>query len=161
MENWKTIYYKAHEEDFKVKYPQTFKDGHYSLPKLPDVRKTNGLTMVVVNFLTWSGFYANRINVGGRMIGKINRTESGNRFDDRKWITSSTKKGTSDLMCSIDGRMVCIEIKNEATKDRLSDHQKKEKARVERSGAVYVVIGTVEQFFEWYQSFKTKQLSLL
>ena len=147
---WKELYQKAHEEDFKVRYPQVYADGHYNEPKYPKYKETNGLTTVIANYITWCGGYANRINVTGRMIGGIKRTAAGNLFDDRKWIKSSTKRGTSDLMCSIEGKMVCIEVKNEATKDKIRPDQEKEKTRVEKSGAVYVVIRNVEEFFEWY-----------
>jgi hypothetical protein len=154
--NWKQLYQEAHEEDFKVRYPTVYKDGHYSQPKYPDIKKTNGITTIVVNYLTWCGHYANRINVSGRMIGGIKKTEAGNLFDDRKWITSSTKKGTADLMCSIDGRMVCIEVKNAATKDKIRPDQEKEQVRVEKSGAVYVVVRSVDEFFEWYFNYTKK-----
>jgi hypothetical protein len=155
--NWKQLYQQAHERDFKIKYPAAYSDGHYYGPKYPDIKTTNGITTVVQNYIIWQGGYANRINVGGRMIGGIKRTEAGNLFDDRKWITSSTKKGTSDLMCSIEGHMVCIEIKNAATKDTIRPAQIKERTRVEKSGAVYVVVRIIEEFFEWYFIY-TKQL---
>lgn len=151
--NWKSRYQQAHVENFIQKYPNAWKDNHYTPPNYPDVRTTNGITLVIVKFLTWSGHYANRINVAGRQIGGITRTAAGNRFDDRKWIKSSTRKGTSDLMCSINGRMVCIEVKNEATKDRLSDNQKQERSRVESSGALYLVVTNIEDFFSWYEQY--------
>jgi hypothetical protein len=151
--NWKEIYQQAHEQNFKREYPTAYKDGHYCEPKYPDVKTTNGITQVIKNFMLWSGHYANRINVMGRQIGGFTRTEAGNVFDDRKWIKSSTRPGTSDLMCSIAGRMITIEVKNAKTKDRVRPNQEKEKQRVERSGGLYVVIESVEQFFEWYQDY--------
>ncbi|HYH15103.1 MAG TPA: hypothetical protein VD794_07785 [Flavisolibacter sp.] len=157
---WKHLYCLAHEADFKKKYPTAYKDGHYTPPKYPDPKSTNGVTRIIQNYLTWSGHYANRINVSGRQIGGLVRTEYGNVFDTRKWIKSSTKRGTADLFCSIDGQMVCIEIKNEATKDRTSTHQEKEKARVESAGGIYIVIKSVDEFFNWYNCHaNTKQLS--
>lgn len=154
--NWKSRYQQAHVRDFKLKYPTAYKDGHYIQCKYPDVTTTNGLTAAVQNFLTWSGHYCNRLNVMGRQIGGITRTAAGNLFDDRKWIKSSTKKGTSDLMASIDGRMICIEIKNEATKDKIRQDQLKEKSRVEQSGALYLVVTNIEQFIEWYEEYTEK-----
>lgn len=156
--NWKSQYQQAHVDDFIRKYPIAYSDGHYLPPKYPDVRTTNGLTSVIQNFLTWSGHYCNRLNVMGRQIGTITRTEAGNLFDDRKWIKSSTKKGTSDLMASIEGRMICIEIKNENTKDRIRPAQVKERDRVESSGAIYLVMTNVDQFFQWYEHY-TEQVN--
>ncbi len=148
--SWKLAYQEAHERDFRMRYPTTYQDGHYSPPKYPDSNTTNGLTNIVQRFMIWSGHYANRINVAGRMIGGFTRTEAGNVFDDRKWIKSSTRKGSSDLMCAIDGRMICIEIKNKNTRDIMSADQQREKMRVERSGGVYLIVTTVEDFFAWY-----------
>ena len=113
---WRQLYQNAHEENFKREYPAAYRDGHYAAPKFPDPSTTNGLTQIVQKFLQWNGHYANRINVAGRMIGGYTRTAAGNIFDDRKWIKSSTRRGSSDLMCSISGHMICIEIKNAATK---------------------------------------------
>jgi hypothetical protein len=155
--NWKTHYQQAHAANFIENYPSAWKDGHYTPPKYPDPTKTNGLTQIVQNFLTWSGHYANRINVSGRQIGGFTRTAAGNIFDDRKWIKSSTKKGSSDLFCTIAGKTVCIEIKNEATKDKIRPDQEKEKQRVEKSGGTYVIVTNADQFFEWYESF-TEQI---
>lgn len=155
--SWKNHYQQAHQKNFQEQYPSAWKDGHYCPPKYPDIKTTNGITKVIVDFLTWSGHYCNRINVSGRMIGGITKTESGATFDDRKWITSSTKRGTSDLMSSIAGKMVCIEVKNAATKDKIRENQIKERARVEKSGAVYIVVRNIDEFFTWYYSY-TKQL---
>ena len=152
-QSWKDKYQKAHEVDFMVRYPTAYADGHYTKPKVPDPKSTNGITRIIQNFLMWSGHYANRINVAGRQVGRMMRTEAGNVFDDRKWIKSSTRKGTSDLVCSIKGQMVCIEVKNAATKDRLSVHQEKERSAVRKSGTEYVIISSIEQFFEWYYTY--------
>lgn len=87
------------------------------------------------------------------MIGGITKTESGALFDDRKMIKSSTKKGTADLMCSISGKMISIEIKNKATRDTMRTDQNKEQKRVEKSGAIYQVVTDAEQFLQWYDNF--------
>jgi hypothetical protein len=113
--NWKTHYQQAHAANFIENYPSAWKDGHYTPPKYPDPTKTNGLTQIVQNFLTWSGHYANRINVSGRQIGGFTRTAAGNIFDDRKWIKSSTKKGRR---CALRLRMKRRKIKSDQTRKR-------------------------------------------
>ncbi len=91
------------------------------------------------------------------MVGKITRTESGAVFDDRRMVQSSTRKGASDIIASIGGRFISIEVKNEATKDVMRDNQKKERKRVEQAGAVYVVITNIDQFFRWYDDYTAQQ----
>lgn len=114
---------------------------------VPDTKTTNGLTNFIQKFITYSGGYANRINVAGRMIGKIVKTESGAVFDDRRMIKSSTKKGTADLMCGWQGLLISLEIKNKYTRDRASDSQDKEQNRIQRAGGIYARITCVEDFF--------------
>lgn len=153
--DYKTRYKSAYLAYTKATAPTFYEmsGGEKMRVTVPDVKKTNGLTTYVANFLKYHGHYANRINVSGRMVGKITKTESGATFDDRRMIKSSTKKGTADLMCSIRGRMVCLEIKNRHTRDRASDKQDEERDRVRATGAVYERITDVEQFLLWYDNY--------
>jgi len=52
--------------------------------------------------------------------------------------------------------MVCLEIKNKATRDIISKYQEQEKNRVEESGATYQIITGVEEFFAWYDNYMNK-----
>lgn len=139
-------YESLHKSWFAKEYPEAFKDGHYTPPIFPDIGTTNGLTKYVSDFIKFSGGYANRLNVAGRQIGGITTTASGAKFDDRKFITSSTRKGTEDLDCVWQGRKIAIEIKNAVTKDKLRPDQVKQKARIEKAGGMYWVVTSVEDF---------------
>ena len=148
---WKQQYATAHKAWQERTYPTTFADfGHLSTI-YPDTRKANGLTRMIVNFLTWSGHYANRISSAGRIAPGLERQASGITLTVKKFIPSTTKKGTADIHAIINGRHVSIEIK--IGHDRMSEHQIKEQERIERAGGVYIIIKTPEQFFEWYQKF--------
>lgn len=143
-------YESLHEQWFKNEYPSAYKDGHYIQPIFPDVGTTNGLTKYVSDFIKFSGGYANRLNVAGRQIGGITQTMSGAKFDDRKFITSSTRKGTEDLDCVWQGRKIAIEIKNAVTKDKLRPDQVKQRQRIERAGGIYWVVTSPEDFLvQW------------
>lgn len=128
-------YEQAHKEWFSKQFPHCMKDGHYIESIWPDVGLTNGLTTFVQNFIEWSGGDANPLNVMGRKV------------KDR-WIPSSTKKGTEDLDVTWRGKKIAIEIKNAATKDKISPAQLKRKAKLESCGAIYLVVTGVENFFE-------------
>lgn len=151
--SWRKKFQTAHEQWFAKEYPSAHRDGHYNEPNYPDPRTTNGITSIVINVLKWYGHYSNRQNVMGRQIGGITKTASGAKIDDRKWIKSSTRKGSSDVMAAIAGKMICIEIKNAITKDTIKKDQDKERKRVEQSGALYVVITSVTGFFAWYEGY--------
>lgn len=151
--SWKIPYQQAHEKWFSKEYPHGYKDGNYIEPNYPDPRTTNGITAIVINHLKHCGHYSNRQNVQGRQIGGITKTASGATFDDRKWIKSSTRKGASDIVAAINGKMIAIEVKNANTKDTMRDNQVKEQKRVQDAGALYVVITSVTEFFSWYQKY--------
>lgn len=151
--DWKRRFQLAHERNFKVEYPAAWADGHYSLPVYPKVQTTNGLTKAIVLYLGWIGGYGNRINTMGRLIDKSQRQQSGTNLKIKKWLPSTTKKGTADIHCVLKGKHISIEIKSKSTHDTISDDQIKERTRIERAGGVYIVIGTIEEFFEWIDSY--------
>ncbi len=76
------------------------------------------------------------------------RQASGNILTINKFIPSTTKRGTADIHCVINGKHVSIEIK--IGKDRMSEHQVKEQQRITSAGGIYIVIHTIEEFFQWY-----------
>lgn len=149
---WKQRYQQAHQEWFQQEYPNAWKDGFYTEPKYPDVRKTNGITTAIINYLTWSGAYGNRINTMGRLVEGNIKTESGASMRVKKWLPSATKKGTADIHGILDGKHLSIEIKNAATKDRVRPNQDKERDRVTKAGGMYLVVTSIDDFFTQYES---------
>lgn len=143
--DWKIRYNDAHKDWFRQQYASAHADGHYKEPKYPNVRKTNGITSVVNEYLTWKGFYCNRINTMGKQVK--------DKFGNSKWLPSMTKKGTADLDILINGRSIKAEIKNKYTGDKQSDDQVKEQKRVTDAGGIYIVITCVEDFFIWFDNF--------
>lgn len=148
--DYKQIYLDAHKAWFEKEYPSAFRDGHYIPHKLPVVDTANGLATYVLDHLLWTGNYGNRINVMGRQIGGITRTQSGAVFDDRKYIKSSTKKGTSDLQIVIRGISAAVEIK--IGSDTQSPDQIKQEARIKKAGGQYMVWKSVDHYLDYYYS---------
>jgi hypothetical protein len=143
----KDRYQAAHKEWFKKTYPHCFKDGHYyGCHDLPDLATTNGITTFVQNYITWSGGYANRLNVSGRQIGET-------------WIPSSTKKGTEDIDAMWQGRKIAIEVKNAVTKDTVKPDQVKQRKRIEAAGGVYIIVTGAENFLTQWDGI-TRQSSI-
>lgn len=131
----KDRYCQAHREWFRKTTPMAYNDGHYFPPIIPKVNTANGLQRYIVKFLDWSGHYGNRINTTGRQV-------------NGKWIPGTTKRGSSDLIASINGKMICFEVK--IGSDKPSEAQLKQQEKVERSGGQYHFIHTAEEFLLVY-----------
>lgn len=144
----KQRYQSAHEQWFREQYPNAYKDGFYLEPKIPKVDTANGLTTFICNYLSWMNHRATRINVSGRLVDGVEKQPSGAKVGVKKWIPSSTRKGTADISATIKGRSVMIEIK--VGRDKPRPDQLSEQIRERNAGGIYEFIGTPEQFFELY-----------
>ena len=147
---YKQRYQSAHEQWFRDQYPNAYKDGFYLEPKMPKVDTANGLTTFICNYLSWMGHRATRINVMGRLIDGVEKQPSGAKIGVKKWLPSSTRKGTADISATIKGRSVMIEIK--VGRDKPRPDQLAEQERERRAQGIYEFIGTPGQFFEIYDS---------
>lgn len=155
--SWKERFEQAYKEDFKTRYPHGWKDGHYVEPKFPDVRTSNGLTRAITMYLTWIGAYGNRINTMGRLTEGSEKTASGMVLKTKKWIPSTTKRGTPDIDAIIKGKSIKLEIK--IGRDTQSKQQETQQQAIERAGGQYYIVKTIEQFFDIYDGLvkNTKQ----
>ena len=144
----KQRYQVAHEQWFRDQYPNAYKDGFYLEPKIPKVDTANGLTTFICNYLAWMGHRATRINVMGRLIDGVEKQPSGAKIGVKKWLPSSTRKGSADISATIKGRSVMIEIK--VGRDKPRPDQLSEQIRERKAGGIYEFIGTPDEFFELY-----------
>lgn len=142
--DYRQRYFEAHEMNFKREYPAAFKDGFYSKPNLPKVATSNGLTTFIINYLSWLGYRATRINVTGRLVEQPEKQDSGIYLATKKYIHSATRKGTADISSTIRGRSVQWEVK--VGKDRPSDKQIKEQQRERRAGGEYFFVHSPDEF---------------
>ena len=119
---------------------------------------SNGLTKCVVDYITFNGFQAERINSTGFL--KDNRKTSTDVLGNKRtigsvqWIKSNTQTGTADISATIKGRSIKIEIKCEATGDnKQSKWQIEYQRQIEAAGGLYLIIRNFNQFYEWFNEF--------
>lgn len=145
---YKQRYNDAHKEWFAVKYFAAYRDGFYAPPVMPKIKTANGLTKFICNFLMWNKWRATRVNVQGRLVDGLQRQPSGTVLTTKKWIPSTTRRGTADISATIAGRSVMIEIK--VGNDKPSEYQLAEQRLERAAGGIYEFVSTPEQFFELY-----------
>jgi hypothetical protein len=139
--NWKQRYNEAHLKHTTERTPSVVKDGLYCEPKYPDVKKANGLTLFICNYINWMGYRATRISTSGRVVGG-------------KYVYGQTRRGTADISATLAGRSCMFEIK--VGKDKASEFQLKEQAKERAAGGEYYFTCSPEQFFEQYDEFLSR-----
>ena len=78
------------------------------------------------------------------------------QIGSKKYIPSTSQKGSADISATIEGRSVKIEVKNKKTKDRQSEDQKNYQSQIDFSGGIYYVAKDFESFVSWFdENFKT------
>lgn len=150
--NWQKRYAAAHFEHQSKLYPTLIKDGLYCLPKYPIVTTTNGITAYIINFINWNGWLAERVGVEGRMIKKKGFKSVDGRASEDKFVRIQTSgmKGSTDLHITVNGYSIKGEIKNENTKDRMSEKQKAYAHRAKKAGALHFIWVSVDSFLnDW------------
>lgn len=147
---WKDKYRDAHKLHQAKATPNAVKSFGYVNTIFPKVQTSNGLTTAILSFLNWSGHRATRINVAGRLIEKAERQESGTVLTTRKYLPSTTRRGTADISSTIRGKSVMFEIK--IGYDAPSEHQLREQKREEDAGGKYYFIHSIDEFFEVYDN---------
>lgn len=139
----------------KVNLPNVVKDGHYCKPLQPDLQKTGGITDYCINTIHWLGVgRVKRVNVVTRASDKITTEASGNKFTDKRY-TKSIKKGTADIIGSLRGKAINIEIKNKYTNDKFKEGsaQDKDMKQALKAGEIYWIVTCVEDFLYYLDSF--------
>lgn len=120
----------------------------------------NDLTRLVIDFLEFNDFQAERISSMGRFIdGTKQVTDCIGRkrtIGTGKYVKSTSTNGTADISATIKGRSVKIEIKWQ--KDRQSDDQKNYQQSIEKAGGIYIIIKTFDDFVDWFDDFNSTYL---
>lgn len=155
------IDWKAELKALKLAYIKKSAPGFYAasggdtmkIPPYSD-KTANGLTKCIIDWLTFSGHYANRINVQGqarvKKQPKYNILSGQIEYNAKiEYTRSTTRKGTADIDAIINGIPVKIEIKIGA--DRQSVDQKEEQKRVEAAGGIYLVASDMAGFVWWFK----------
>lgn len=117
----------------------------------------NDLTRLVIDFIIFNDGQAERISSMGRYIdGTKQVTDCIGRkrtIGTGKYVKSTTTNGTADISATIKGRSVKIEIKWQ--KDKQSDDQKKYQQSIEKSGGIYIIVKTFDDFVDWFDNFNS------
>jgi len=122
----------------RKKHPQV---PDHALPKMKYSDKdANSLTRAVIDFIKLEGNFAERVNTSGRVI------REGRTY---RWIYGTGTRDSADIHAMKAGRSVMIEIK--IGKDRQSRHQKEYQAKVEATGAVYLIVRTFDDFIKQWE----------
>lgn len=149
---WQLRYIEAKRRYDELKFPVFYAAQGSIKPILPKVKTANGLTSLIVKFLTWSGHRATRISTTGRLIDTPVKQQSGVSLITKKWIHGTTRKGTADVSSTIKvngiGRSVQWEIKS--GKDTPSEWQLREQITEREAGGEYFFVHNPEEFFALY-----------
>lgn len=141
---------EMHAEHIRKKHPN-FPVKAIPVRKYTD-KTANGLTACIIDFLTLSGWQAERISNTGRPIDNTQVVQDvlGNKkqIGSLQWIPGTGTKGTSDISAIVAGRSVKIEVK--IGRDQQSEHQKQYQQRVEKSGGLYFIARSYPSFLQWY-----------
>lgn len=156
----KNRYYQARYDYYlRTKY-EIVKDGMFFTSDFPKVKTANGLTKFICNFLLWSAHHGERTNNMGRPIektrpqfnifsGKVEHLANG-----IEWQKGTGIKGSSDIKGHINNANhkfpIPIYIEVKINKDSQSDEQKKYEQQVTKTGALYCIVKTPEDFFAFY-----------
>ena len=113
-------------------------------------KNANDIEKAIERFARIAGFHAERTKTQGRKMGAVYKDTPNGRLtvSKEKFVTSTSRKGSSDLKLLIDGKLITAEVK--FGKDRQSPDQKKYQADIERNGGLYVIFKTFEDFLIWY-----------
>jgi hypothetical protein len=126
-----------------------------------EVTKANGLTQAVIAVIRCTGYQAERINTTGRQID--NRKEFTDVVGIRRtvgsltWIPGTGTKGSADIHASIpvngsNGFAVSVKIEIKIN-DKQSEYQKEYQKTIENSGGIYLIIHSLQEFFNWWDNF--------
>lgn len=152
MTNWKERYKAAYEAYQYRRYPAASKDHGLITIQYPPVNTSNGLTRAICNYCMYMNGIGNRINVTGRMVECAERQESGTMLMVKKFMKSTTQKGTADITVQLpNGKVIFVEIK--VGKDKPRPAQLKMQERVRAAKGVYEFVSSMDQFYELFDMY--------
>lgn len=150
--SWRAEYKQLHGEYVKQKFPEYARASPNDEVLIPSERKANGLTQLIIKWLTWKGHYANRISTQGQAsVAKIPKADLNGRihhFEQIRWTKGNTKRGTPDITAILYGKSVWIEVK--VGKDEMSKAQEKQQFDIQQAGGLYFVARDMQSFVDWY-----------
>jgi len=137
----------------KLRANSSMPDYAIPKPKFTD-NSANALTKSIIAWIELNGYQAERINNTGRYVDnkKTVKNIMGQyiTIGSGQYIPGTGTKGTADISATIKGKSIKIEVKY--GKDRQSEAQKEYQVTIERSGGVYFIAKTFDDFYNFYQT---------
>lgn len=135
----------------KLRANSSMPDYAIPKPKYTD-NSANALTKSIIAWIELNGYQAERINNTGRYVDNKKTVKNimgqSITIGSGQYIPGTGTKGTSDISATIKGKSIKIEVKY--GKDRQSEAQKEYQATIERSGGVYFIAKTFDDFYNFY-----------
>ncbi len=149
--DWKKELKELKHAYIKATRPQFYEaSGGKDYKISPYTDKTaNGLTKCIIDYITFRGGYANRINTQGQARKERINLAFGNYRDKITFTPSTTNKGSADIRALVFGRSLDIEVK--IGKDKMSLNQLKEMVRIQEAGGLYFVARDMQSFVDFYK----------
>jgi len=118
------------------------------------------LTRCIIDWITFNGGQAERINTMGRRIDNTKIVKDVLGFTrvvgSVSWQKGTGTKGSADISATIpmvvNNMKVGVSVKIEVKygKDRQSEDQKKYEHSINEAGGIYVIARNIDEFIEWY-----------
>jgi hypothetical protein len=125
--------------------------------RLPAPNKFSDKTTVqligcILKWLELNNCWAIRINTTGRYLqGQLFSDVWGHKKQSPgKWIPVTTRRRTADIHAVIASRRVSVEVT--IGRDRISNAQHKTREAIERSGGIYWIVGSFDDFLQNYRA---------
>lgn len=135
----------------KLRANSSMPDYAIPKPKYTD-NSANALTKSIIAWIELNGYQAERINNTGRYVDNKKTVKNimgqSITIGSGQYIPGTGTKGTADISATIKGKSIKIEVKY--GKDRQSEAQKEYQATIERSGGVYFIAKTFDDFYNFY-----------
>ena len=155
-EQAKWNYYVSTHKSAYNNDPELFERGFKESCKFPRISKATHLETAIKDFLTFEGHQASKITTSGQMrdntetfTDAIGRTRV---IGSKTWIRGNSTKGVADIIATIYGLKWDIEVKYSKS-DRQRSTQALYEASVTKSGGVYSIVKTFEDFIQKYDEF--------
>ena len=143
-------------EQSKRRYPNL--PDHVRTIKIPSDKKANGLKRLVIMYINCIGGFAERINTMGRVIDKrkavtdvVGRQKT---IGSMTYIPTTGVRGSADISAMFMGKSYKIEVK--IGKDRQSVHQKAYQENIERTGGVYMIVRSFDDFLDQFNKYENE-----
>lgn len=137
----KQILHELEREHMRDQYPNV--PSHAVAKTTYDDRTANGLTKCIVDYIRFSGGFAERIN---RMGFKTK-----NKYGKEIWVSGGGTNGTADISAVLPGgRSARIEVK--VGRDKIRPDQIRYAEKVTRAGALYFIARSFDEFLLWYST---------